>query len=79
MQEKKIIEEFVEKNFLKGRSIENQDNASLLEEQVVDSVGVLELVAFLEETFKIRVEDEEIIPDNLDSINKIASYVRSKV
>jgi acyl carrier protein len=42
-------------------------------------VGVLELVAFLEETFGFRVEDEELIPENLDSLGKITAYVESKL
>jgi len=64
---------------LKGRKLKNQYDASLLEEGIIDSVAVIEMVTFLEETFGIQIEDEEIIPDNLDSVNKIEAYVNKKL
>ena len=77
---KEKIGTFIVDNFLKGdQSKTFEDDDSFLEEGIIDSVGVLELVAFLEETFSFRVEDEEIIPANLDSINKLVVYVRSKL
>jgi acyl carrier protein len=51
---------------------------SLIEKGLIDSTGVLELVTFIQETFQIRVEDHEIVPANLDSIGKIATFVRLK-
>jgi len=56
-----------------------QDDASFLEEGIVDSTGVLELVMFVEETFSIVVEDEEIVPENFDSVQKLARYARLKI
>lgn len=53
-------------------------DASFLEEGIVDSTGVLELVMFVEETFDIIVEDEEIVPENFDSVNQLATYIRHK-
>jgi len=50
-----------------------------LERGVIDSTGVLELVAFLEERYAIKVEDNEVIPDNLDSTGSIANYVNRKL
>jgi acyl carrier protein len=47
----------------------------LLYERVLDSVGMLELVCFVEETFGIQVPEEDIVPDNFDTINKLAAYV----
>ena len=52
--------------------------ASFLEEGIVDSTSVLELVLYTEKTFKISVDDAEITPDNFDSVKKLADYVRSK-
>lgn len=52
---------------------------SLLEKGILDSTGVLELVGFLEEQYAIKVEDEELIPDNLESIRKITDYVLRKI
>jgi acyl carrier protein len=54
------------------------DDISFLERNLLDSTGVLELVAFLEDSFAIKVEDQEIVPQNLDSVNLIASYVERK-
>jgi acyl carrier protein len=55
------------------------DDDSFLQEGIVDSVGVLELVLFVEETFGAAVDDQEITPDNFDSVTKLANYIRSKV
>jgi acyl carrier protein len=56
-----------------------ENDASLLGEGIVDSTGVLELVMFVEENFGIAVEDEEISPDNFDSVNALAGYVQRKL
>jgi acyl carrier protein len=73
------IRAFVIENYLFGeeRKLENDD--SFLETGIIDSTGVLELVRFLEATFGIKVADEELIPDNLDSINKIVAFLQAKL
>jgi acyl carrier protein len=53
-------------------------DTSFLESGLIDSTGVLELVAFLEEKFHIKVEDEDLIPANLDSVNALVRFVESK-
>jgi acyl carrier protein len=55
-----------------------RDDASLLEEGIMDSTGVLDLVMFIEETFGIAVKDEELIPENLDSVDKLVVFVERK-
>ena len=55
------------------------DEASFLQEGIVDSIGVMELVNFVESTFNISIEDHELIPDNLDSVTQLANFVRSKM
>ena len=76
---RKTIRDFIQKNFLKGdKSISLIDGDSLLEARIIDSVGVLELVAFLEKKFNFKVEDEEIVPENFDSIDKLVIFVQSK-
>lgn len=55
------------------------NDASFLEEGIVDSTGVLELVMFVEDTFGVQVEDEEIVPENFDSVARLVSYVQAKV
>ena len=55
-----------------------KDDVSLLEEGIMDSTGVLDLVMFIEETFGIQVEDEELIPENLDSVDRLVAFVEKK-
>ena len=75
-----VIRDYVLENFLfTSDNGQLQDNVSFLEEGIVDSTGVLELVMFVEETFGITVEDEEIVPENFDSVQKLARYARLKV
>ena len=77
---KNAVTKFVNTQFLKGnKAIAITDDSSFIDEGIIDSLGVLELVSFIEETFGFRVEDEEMIPDNLDSINKIVAYVGIKL
>lgn len=72
------IRNYIIENFLFGsNSIRNED--SFLEHGVVDSTGVLELVLFAEETFGITVDEEEILPDNFDSISSLARYITRKL
>lgn len=74
------VRSFIEENFLfRDARARLSDNDSLLESGVMDSTGVLELVAFLESRFPIQMADAEIVPENLDSIASIASYVRRKL
>jgi acyl carrier protein len=69
---------FVVKNFLFGQEDGLQDEASLLEQGIMDSTGVLELVAFLEKELGVKVEDAELVPENLDSVEAIAAFVARK-
>ena len=74
------VREFVTDNFLFGRnSVSLGGDDSLLEEGLIDSTGVLELVMFIEEKFDVAVEDEELVPDNLDSINGLISFIEGKL
>ncbi|MCJ8520462.1 acyl carrier protein [Pseudorhizobium tarimense] len=73
------IREFVAENFLFRADADISDNQSLLESGVIDSTGVLELIAFLEATYGISIADEEIVPDNLDSIDNMSSYLARKL
>ena len=74
-----LIRDFILNNFVFDGQTESLDeNLSLYEKGIVDSTGVLELVDFLEEKFGIKIEDEELIPDNLDSIKKIFDFIQRK-
>ena len=79
MKEAKIIRKFIVENFLFGEDENLRKDTSLLESGIINSVGILELVLFLEETFEFTVEDEELIPENLDSIANIANYVQKRI
>lgn len=71
---------FVTDNFLFGRKDESLSNDdSLIEKGVIDSTGVLILVAYLEQNLGVAVQDDEIIPENLDSLNRIAAYAARKL
>lgn len=73
------IRAFVVENFLFGdTSTPLAEDMSLIENDLVDSTGILELVSWLEEHFGISVADAEIVPANLDSIASIAAYVARK-
>lgn len=73
------LREFVVENFMMGQDgTELSNSGSLLELGIIDSTGVLELVGFLEETFAITVEDDDLIPDNLDSIDNLVNYIQKK-
>jgi len=73
------IRTFVVENFLFGNNQKLEDTTSFLEEGIIDSTGVLELVTFIEEEFSIVVEDEELIPENLDSIYNVTAYLGKKI
>ena len=70
MEHKQAIREFVVENFLFGEANGFKDETSFLEEGIIDSTGILELVTYLEDEFSITVEDEELVPENLDSIEQ---------
>jgi acyl carrier protein len=72
------VRNFVVKNFYVPDPQSLSDSASLLDLGVIDSTGVLEVIGFLEDTFGITVEDDEMLPENLDSIERISAFVARK-
>ena len=73
------IKNYISKNLLfSNDGYKYADDASFLEEGIVDSQGVMELVMFVEDQFKITVDDEDITPDNFDSVQLLTDYVRRK-
>ena len=81
--EKRVVGEkvgqFISEQFIFDQERKITWDDSLLETGTIDSTGILELVLFLEEKFSIKVDDEDLIPDNLDSINRIANFVDGKL
>ena len=74
-----MIRQHIAKNILfSGNGFPYRDDASFLNEGIIDSANVMELIMFVEEKFGVEVADEDIVPDNFDSVAKIAAYVRHK-
>ena len=78
MEVKEQVRTFVRTNFYVPETVALSDNASLLEQGIIDSTGVLELVTFIEDSFGITIDDAEMVPQNLDSVERIASFVGRK-
>jgi acyl carrier protein len=73
-----VVRNFVVDNFLFGDDSGLTRSTSFRDEGVLDSTGVLELVSFLERTYGIEIEDEEVVPANLDSLQNIERFVSEK-
>ena len=72
---KEKIRAFMIENFLFGEESDLKDDTSFLEEGIIDSTGVLELIEYLEEEFDIQIDDEDLIPENLDSLNNLEQFI----
>ena len=72
------IREFVISNFLFGDGASLQNSQSFLDTGIVDSTGMLELIMFVESTYDIKIEPEEMLPENLDSIDRVVQFVSNK-
>jgi acyl carrier protein len=72
------IRAFIVENFLFGNEDGVKDDTSFLDEGIIDSTGILEMVNYLEVEFNIRVDDHELVPENLDSINNVVAYLEKK-
>lgn len=79
MELKSQVRQFILKNYLFSSDEKVlDDGVSLMKTGVIDSTGVLELISFLEEQFGVKVEDEEMTPENLDSVDRIVNFVTVK-
>ncbi len=79
MDTKIQIKQYIAENYLFSNNGFNlDDDESFLEAGIVDSLGVIELVSFVEETYDIEVPDDDIVPDNFDSINNLTGYITSR-
>jgi acyl carrier protein len=73
------VRQFVIENFLFGDGSQLKDDTSFYENGIIDSTGILELMSFLEETYDIKIEDEELVPENFDNVNRINNYLTQKL
>lgn len=72
------IKAFIVNNFMFGKDNGLKDDTSFLEEGLMDSTAVLELVTFIEENFGITIDDDDMMPENLDSVNNVIGYLKKK-
>ena len=79
MNSKESIKEFILLELINDPNIENlEDRDPLIETGIIDSLGIMKLLAFLEETFSIHIPDREIIPENFESIEAISLLVQNE-
>lgn len=79
MNTKHPVREFIVQNFLFGEEGRVNEDTSFLQANIVDSTGMLELASFLEERYGVSISDEELIPENLDSLNNISHFLERKL
>ncbi len=79
MQVHQQLRQFIIDTFLYGRPDGLRDETSFLEAGIIDSTGVLELISHLEQAYGVHLEDHELVPDNLDSIAKLAAFLEHKL
>jgi acyl carrier protein len=75
---KNTVRQFLLDNFLLGGHATIDDDSSFMEDHILDSTGFIELITFVEEAFGIVVEDEEMVPENFDSLLNVERYVVRK-
>jgi acyl carrier protein len=77
---KQHLRDYIVENFLFGDTeTEFTDDDSFMEKGIIDSTGILEVITYIEENFNFKIEDEELIPENLDSISNITAFISRKV
>jgi acyl carrier protein len=76
---KSVIRDYIVENFLMGGALTIADEDSFIKHHVVDSTGFVELITFVEETWHVVVEDDEMLPENFDSLAAVDAYVRRKL
>jgi acyl carrier protein len=72
------VRQFIISNFYVADPATLADDASLLDAGIVDSTGVLEIISFIESEFSVTVEDQEMLPENLDAVSNIVKFVQKK-
>lgn len=78
MAEETLIKTFIQKEFLRNPGADLKSGDNLIEQGIIDSLGIMRLLEYLEKSFGIKVTDEELIPVNFESIESISTFIRSK-
>lgn len=79
MEHESEIRTFIAERFLFGADLTLTGDESFFESGIIDSMGVLELIAFLEDRYKIKVDDNELVPENLDSLKGLCGFLSKKL
>ena len=75
-----VIKKFIETEIMfDGNGAEVSDDTLLIEESIIDSLGIMKLLLFIEENYSIRIGDEELVPENFETPSAIASLLRTKI
>jgi acyl carrier protein len=75
---KPVVRQFLLDNFVMGSNVTIADDASFMKGHILDSTGFIELIMFIEDTYGVKVDDAEMLPENFDSLNNIERYVGKK-
>lgn len=80
MEHKNLIRDFILSNLVKEKSIITKldDADDLIETDIIDSLGVMKLISFLEDKFSVQITDDEIVPENFESVQAISSFLQTK-
>ena len=73
------IRHFIVENYLFGRDNGFGEEESFLDRGILDSTGVMELIAFIEDRFGVKIEDHELLPENLDTLSSLARFIEGKI
>jgi acyl carrier protein len=78
VDQKTILAQYIQTEILHGRNVNLQEDQDLLGAGILDSLSILQLVAFVEERFGIQVPDEDVVYDNFKTINALAEYLQQR-
>ena len=76
----KSLEQFIQDEIIKGqKDIDLQQSTNLIDEGIIDSLGIMKLLTFIEESYKLQISDEELLPENFESLKAICAMVENKI
>lgn len=78
-QQKELVKNFIVDNFLFGDEEKLKDDTDFFRSGIIDSTGIIELVGFIESSFPVKVEDEELVVNNFSSLNSVSAYLDRKL
>jgi acyl carrier protein len=80
MEISKSLEQFIQEQIIKGqKDVDLQQSTNLIEEGIIDSLGIMKLLTFIEESYDLQISDEELLPENFESLQAICAMVENKI